>query len=277
MKNIFAAKIVYESFLKGKNKERRKMNLQREVDLLKMADKRYSITLIELFKQPDRVIMIQDFANGGSLNALLGLRQAQLAECEIQLIMQKLCKSLNATYQLGIIHRDLNINNVLLHVPAIERNEEDLQDPDLCENLVFLRNMLLKDLTKIEFEVKIADYGLSRILKAGQLADTACGTPDVIAPEALGKYFDQRVDVWGVGNICFSLITLQNMFADAKQHEAGKWCISAEADYSIECLRFINELVLYERERRPFPDKLLLHPYLKCNIKEATLVKDKLP
>ena len=70
--------------------------------------------------------MIQDFANGGSLNSLLGLRRSQLAEAEIQLIMQKLCKALNATYQLGIIHRDLNINNVLLHVPAIERNDEDL-------------------------------------------------------------------------------------------------------------------------------------------------------
>ena len=40
--------------------------------------------------------------------------------------MQKLCKGLNATFQLGIIHRDININNVLLHVPVIERNEEDL-------------------------------------------------------------------------------------------------------------------------------------------------------
>ena len=141
--------------------------MQREIDLLKMADRRYSITLVELFRQPDRVIMIQDFANGGSLNALLGLRRSQLQEAEIQMIMQKLCKALNATYQLGIIHRDLNINNVLLHVPAIERKEADLQDPDLCENLVFLRNMLLKDLTKIDFQVKIADYGLSRILKAG--------------------------------------------------------------------------------------------------------------
>ena len=220
--------------------------------------------------------MIQDFANGGSLNALLGLRRSQLQEVEIQMIMQKLCKALNATYQLGIIHRDLNINNVLLHVPAIERNENDMQDPDLCENLVFLRNMLLKDLTKIEFQVKIADYGLSRILKAGQLADTACGTPEVIAPEALGKYFDQRVDVWGVGNICYSLITLSNMFSDSKQHATGKWSISAEADYSIECLRFINELVLFDRERRPFPDRLLDHPYLRCNLKDTQLVKDKL-
>ena len=106
------------------------------------------------------------------------------------MITKKLCKSLNATYQLGIIHRDLNINNVLLHVPAIERTEEDLQSPDLFSNMIQMRKMLLKDLTKVDFQVKIADYGLSRVLKHGQLAETACGTPDVIAPEAMTKYFD---------------------------------------------------------------------------------------
>ena len=136
--------------------------------------------------------------------------------------------------------------------------------------------MLLKDLTKIEFDVKIADYGLSRILKEGELADTACGTPDVIAPEAKTKYFDHRVDVWGVGNICYTLITLRNMFADSKQHSTGKWFIQGEADYSIECLRFINELVQFDRDRRPFPDKLLEHPYLKVNLHETLQLKDKL-
>ena len=57
--------------LKQKSQE---VNLQREIDVLKMADKKHSITFIELIKQEDRVIVIQDFANGGSLNALLGLR-----------------------------------------------------------------------------------------------------------------------------------------------------------------------------------------------------------
>ena len=56
--------------------------------------------------------------------------------------------------------------------------------------MIQMRKMLLKDLTKVEFQVKIADYGLSRVLKHGQLAETACGTPDVIAPEAMTKYFD---------------------------------------------------------------------------------------
>ena len=66
------------------------------------------------------------------------------------------------------------------------------------------------------------------------------------------------------------------MFSDSQQHATGKWYISAELEYSIECLRFINELVQYDRDRRPFPDKLMKHSYLKCDLNETILVKNKL-
>ena len=67
----------------------------------------------------------------------------------------------------------------------------------------------------VKFKVKIADYGLSRVLKNQSLADTPCGTIDVIAPDALLKGFDQRVDVWGVGVIFYMLLTFNNMFNDS--------------------------------------------------------------
>ena len=190
--------------------------------------------------------------------------------------MRKLCASLHSTFKLGIIHRDININNVLIHVHAIEQSEEQLQDADLLDNILTLRENLLKDLTKVDFEVKIADYGLSRVLKEGQLAETACGTPCVLAPEAQGKYFDQRVDVWGVGAICFSLVTLRAMFSDDNEYKAGKWYVAGETSISVECVRFISELVQHDRARRPFPDRLTQHPYLTCNIDEAIVISDKL-
>ena len=43
----------------------------------------------------------------------------------------------------------------------------------------------MRDLTKTKFEVRIVDYGLSRILEHGCLANTPNGTPGVVAPEVL--------------------------------------------------------------------------------------------
>ena len=97
------------------------------------------------------------------------------------------------------------------------------------------------------------------------LADTPHGTIELIAPEVLEAGYDQRVDVWGVGVMFYMLIALDYMFDTKNQPSQGKWCISTNLDFSIEALRFINETVQYDRERRPFPNKLIDHPYFKIN------------
>ena len=85
----------------------------------------------------------------------------------------------------------------------------ELQDPKVLQNLAKRRKALLcGDLSKEQFSVKIADYGLSCRLYKQSLADTPCGTIEVIAPEALSSGFDHRVDVWGVGVIFYMLLTL---------------------------------------------------------------------
>ena len=49
--------------------------MEREIDILSIADCSSSVTLVELIEtEPDRTIIIQDYANGGSLYSLLEAR-----------------------------------------------------------------------------------------------------------------------------------------------------------------------------------------------------------
>ena len=58
------------------------------------------------------------------------------------------------------------MNNVLLHFPELKPTEAELQDPQLLVKLEQKRQMLIEqDLSMVQFEVKIADYGLSRVLQ----------------------------------------------------------------------------------------------------------------
>ena len=68
-----------------------------------MVDASTSVTLVELFRNADCTVLIQDFANGGSLNNLLDLRKSPLPEVEVQLIIKKLAYGLNSVYEKNII------------------------------------------------------------------------------------------------------------------------------------------------------------------------------
>ena len=79
----------------------------------------------------------------------------------------------------------------MLHIPELEPTDEELQDPvAYFKKLRKEQRQKLKDLTKLNFEVKIIDYGLSCILQSGKLADTPHGTFELIAPEVLDTSYD---------------------------------------------------------------------------------------
>ena len=113
-------------------------------------------------------------------------------------------------YDKRIIHRDLNINNVMLHIPSLEPTKEDMKDLEkyLLEKLFPAREQIMQDLRDHEFQVKIIDYGISRTIDPGSVAETACGTRELVAPELLtGRGYDFRVDVWNLGVIMYMLVT----------------------------------------------------------------------
>ena len=59
VRNIFAGKIVLESYLSNKNSERRRENLRREIELLQLAETSSSVTLVELIEiEADRTVII---------------------------------------------------------------------------------------------------------------------------------------------------------------------------------------------------------------------------
>lgn len=58
--------------------------------------------------------------------------------------------------------------------------------------------------------VKVADFGLAKIVDAATMLKTMCGTPSYLAPEVVtqsttGQGYDNLVDSWSVGVIIFSM------------------------------------------------------------------------
>ena len=92
-----------------------------------MTDPATSATLIELLQDSSRHVLIQEYINGGSLNSIIAARETELGEVEIQNILWKIADGLNELYKRNIVHRDININNIMLHFPDIMPTGTELE------------------------------------------------------------------------------------------------------------------------------------------------------
>jgi serine/threonine protein kinase len=78
---------------------------------------------------------------------------------------------------------------------------------------------IVMDSTKTNnLDIKISDLGFARYFDPAEGMNFFLGSPFYIAPEMyMGKKYNEKLDVWSVGVIAYTLLTgVQPFFADAK-------------------------------------------------------------
>jgi serine/threonine protein kinase len=81
-----------------------------------------------------------------------------------------------------------------------------------------LANILLNSIEEEVLDIRIADFGLAKKLRPGQLISEKCGTPTYIAPEVLrGEPYSFKVDIFSLGSIMYNLLTGRYLF-DEEDH-----------------------------------------------------------
>ena len=184
--------------------------------------------------------MIQDYCNGFDLSVLLKLRK-RLSQFEISLVLRQLVKGLVDIWKLNIIHRDMKLANILLNFP----DSPEVETMSKNDKRAFL---MTADLTKINFQAMISDFGLSTILDNSQSQLSICGTPLYSSPQLLKKRgYSYKVDVWALGIICYELLMGKTPFHSyqmkdliAKINE-GKYQVQTREPLSVECALFLTQ------------------------------------
>ena len=127
---------------------------------------------------PNFLFIVMEFVEGTDLAEVLDTRDMDEATA-LQLIPQ-ICEALQFAHDNGIIHRDIKPSNILLTHDG---------------------------------RVKIADFGLAKLIDAGSLlltrSDVGMGTPDYAAPEQFtpGATVDFRADIYSLGVLIYRMLT----------------------------------------------------------------------
>ncbi|CAK7339989.1 unnamed protein product [Dovyalis caffra] len=151
-----------------------KLTARREIKILKMLMHPHIIRLYEVIETSTDIFVVMEYAKCGELFEYI-LEKERLQEDEARLFFQQTISGLEYCHRNKVVHRDLKPENLLL---------------DSKQN------------------VKIADFGLSNIMRDGHFLKTNCGSYNYAAPEVLARklYAGPEVDIWSCGVILYALL-----------------------------------------------------------------------
>ena len=145
------------------------------------------VAVRDLVVEGDRLAIIMDFVDGGSLRDILR-SEGPLPPAQAVAVVAAVLEGLAAAHARGVLHRDVKPDNVLL-----TRTWRELGPGD----------------------VRLSDFGISRMVAEGGGTTTGLiGTPEYMAPELLVTgSCDLSADVYGAGILLYELLGGRTPFA----------------------------------------------------------------
>ena len=186
---------------------------------LKELDNPHVPQIYRLFERDGKLIIVEEHIDGQTLEELLIYRPDELNEPLAEKILLQLCECLNVLHAKNIIHRDLKPSNIML-------TEKNI--------------------------VKLIDFGIARIFKAGNSSDTELlGTRGYAPPEQFGLFdfgqTDSRSDIYALG------ITIKNLLGENYNGRLKKFldkCTALEPSQRFQSAEELRRAILYKEPPR---------------------------
>lgn len=166
----------------------------------------------------------------------------QYSERDARDLTLKLLKAVASLHRVGIAHRDIKPQNLLL------TTKDNVTD------------------------IKLADFGFARRVLYPESLTSRVGTPTYVSPQVLKNHpHDERVDLWSIGVVVYVLLVGYPPFIDEDQNELfrkirnGEWKFEP-GDWiyiSNEAMDFIRGLLVVDPKDRFTVDEALRSNWIR--------------
>jgi serine/threonine protein kinase len=225
--------------------------IQTEVDTLKVCQHPYIVKLYEIIETYNEINIVQEYCELGNLYYYLSKVEFISSEEEIVNYVHNISKAVYSLHNLGIVHRDLKLSNIAL----TKKNNKT--------------------------EIRILDFGLSKILGPNQSCNEGYGTPGYAAPEVISRLnYSFEADIWSIGVITYFLCMRKLPFdyiRDGKNEldmientllDDVKFDYNIMRKYSKYAEQFIRDLMNKNVSERPNITEVLEHPWFQLFFKK---------
>jgi len=224
--------------------------LKNEVSILQNLHYPGVVNLERMFETPERIFVVMEKLKGDMLEMILSSEQGRLSERITKFLVTQILVALKHLHSKNIVHCDLKPENVLLS-----------SDSDFPQ-------------------VKLCDFGFSRIIGEKGFRKSVVGTPAYLAPEVLrNKGYNRSLDMWSTGVIIY--VSLSGTFPFNEDEDINEQIQNASFMYppspwkeiSSQAIELITNLLQVKMRKRYSVEQSLIHPWLQdyqtwCDLRE---------
>lgn len=183
------------------NKNVEKKVIRTEIGVLLKIQHPNVIRMKDIYETPAQISIVLELVTGGELFDRV-VSRGHYSEKDAAKAVKEMLVAVKYLHDNGVIHRDLKPENLLY------------------ENL------------SPDAKLKIADFGLSKIIGSEVTTNTVCGTPGYCAPEVIrGKNYDGSVDLWSIGVIAYILLCGYEPFIDDDERVMYKKILKGDYEF----------------------------------------------
>jgi calcium/calmodulin-dependent protein kinase I len=233
----FAVKLIQKDALSAGEREL----LRTEIAILKLVQHPHIVRLEDVYESGGQLFIVMELMEGGELfDRIVG--RARFTEAEARALVKPLVESVAYLHSRGIVHRDLKPENILCGAR--------LQD------------------------VRIADFGLSKLVHPGEILTAAVGTLSYVAPEVLAlRGYGREADLWSIGIILWLVVRGRLPFEGDDKEAVIRATLEARLDFTHpvwaawtpDGVDFVRRILQRDPAARLTARQALQHPWLCVN------------
>uniref|UniRef100_A0A672HAW6 Serine/threonine-protein kinase 17A n=1 Tax=Salarias fasciatus TaxID=181472 RepID=A0A672HAW6_SALFA len=204
------------------------------------------VNLHRVYEMASEMVLVLEFAAGGEIfNQCVSERDDEaFTEEDVKRLMRQILEGVTFLHRHNVVHLDLKPQNILL------TSSSPLGD------------------------IKIVDFGLSRMVSSHQELREIMGTPEYVAPEILNyEPISTATDMWSIGVLAYVMLTGVSPFLGDDKQETFLNISQLNVSYGEEeldraAVAFIQTLLRKQPHERATAEQCLQHAWLQPSLQE---------